>query len=207
MRQPQHRNHITRVLPHPAVPLLLCTAQRRAQGRSGGRRGRLGCLSRCRVGRAIDKEEGGAGGVLAAELLDHTLPGWREDRVATSAVATMALSATLREETAAEQSHAAKRQGHAAAARPQSARVCVHAGGAADLSAATKQATSPPPALQHLSARADEAWSRWVETRCARQTSGRIGMSSELVSTRGGGPSPRPRTAPLTRMAMPTEQG
>ena len=76
MREPQHRNHITRVLPHPAVPLLPCTAQRRAQGRSGGRRGRLGRLSRRRVGRAIDKEEGDASGVLAAELLEGWVVAW-----------------------------------------------------------------------------------------------------------------------------------
>ena len=76
MRQPQHCNHITRVLPHPAVPLLLCTAQRRAQGRSGSRRGRLGRLSSRRVGRAIDKEEGGASGVLTAELLEGRMVSW-----------------------------------------------------------------------------------------------------------------------------------
>ena len=68
VRQPQHCNHITRVLPHPALPLPLCIAQWRAHGRGGGRHSRLGRLSR--VGRAIDEEEGGAGGVLAAELLE-----------------------------------------------------------------------------------------------------------------------------------------
>ena len=76
MRQPQHRNHITRVLPYPAVPLLLCTAQRRVQGRRGGRRGRLGRLSRRRVGRAIEKEESGASGVLVAELLEGWVVAW-----------------------------------------------------------------------------------------------------------------------------------